>query len=238
MRGAICLNSSLSSAVVFFEGLASFLSPCVLPLIPIYITYLTGQSVDNITRDGKTKRTLIWNGLAFVIGFSIIFILLGATATSIGRFLLQNSRLFSRIGGIIVIFFGLFQMDIIPIRWLNYEKRLNTGNIAPSFIGSLLMGMGFSFGWTPCIGPILSSVLIMAGNASTLWQGISLLAIYSLGLGLPFMLIAIFFEYLLGYLQSIYKYMKAIKIVSGTLLIIIGLLMITGRWEMLFQITQ
>jgi cytochrome c-type biogenesis protein len=237
MRGAVYLNGSLSSVVVFFEGLASFLSPCVLPLIPIYITYLTGQSIDNITQDGKAKRALIWNGLAFVIGFSIIFILLGATATSLGRFLLQNSRLFSRIGGIIVIFFGLFQMDIIPIRWLNYEKRLNTGNIAPSFIGSLLMGMGFSFGWTPCIGPILSSVLIMAGNASTLWQGVLLLAVYSLGLGLPFMLIAIFFEYLLGYLQGIYKYMKAIKIISGILLIIIGLLMISGRWETLFQIT-
>lgn len=230
------MGSNLSAVIVFVEGMASFLSPCVLPLIPAYVTYLTGQSAEIIAKDGRVHRALIWNGLAFIIGFSIIFILMGATASSVGQFLFKNSRLFTQISGAIVIVFGLFHMGLLPVTFLNYEKRWHVRSNTPDLFSSMLMGMGFSFGWTPCIGPILSSVLLLASNTATIWDGVALLAIYALGLGVPFILIAIFLKYLWAHFRNLYKYMDAIKITSGAILILIGFLMIINKFDYLFTL--
>lgn len=215
---------SLSVLVVFLEGLASFLSPCVLPLIPVYLAYLTGQSAEAVLEDAKAQRMLIINGAAFVAGFSLIFILMGATATGLGKFLLNNNDLLRQASALLVILFGLFTMGILPLSFLNYEKRVQISPRTPGLFTSFLLGMGFSFGWTPCIGPVLSSVLILASRSATLYSGMGLLAVYSLGLGLPFLLLAVFYKSLWKYLRGLYKYMKGIKVVSGALLVIMGIL--------------
>lgn len=223
-------GADLSVIIVFLEGMASFFSPCVLPMIPVYLTYLTGQSAQVISQDPRAQRTLFWNGAAFVAGFSLIFILLGATATGLGRFLLQHNELFRQLSGLMVIFFGLFTMGLVPLSFLNYEKRLQLRGRAPGLFPSLLLGMGFSLGWTPCIGPILSSVLILASRSSTLWTGIGLLAVYSLGLAIPFLILTVFLKYLWKYFQGLYKYMPAIKVASGALLVVMGILILTNTF--------
>lgn len=224
------ITTDLSLLIVFLQGMASFLSPCVLPLIPAYLTYLTGQSAEAMLHDSKAQWTLIWNGIAFVAGFTIVFILLGATATEIGKFLLKNNELFRQISGVVVIIFGLFHMGLVPISFLNYEKRLEFTGGKPGLFSSMLMGIGFSFGWTPCIGPVLSAVLILASRSSTVWSGVGLLAVYSLGLGIPFMVLSIFLKYLWKYIRGIYKYMKIIKIVSGAIMVVIGILIVTNTF--------
>lgn len=224
------IGTNLSVLIVFLQGMASFFSPCVLPLIPAYLTYLTGQSAEAMIHDVKAHRILIWNGLAFVIGFTVIFVLLGATASGIGRFLFKNSQLFRQISGGVVIIFGLFHMGLIPISFLNYEKRFQIVGKTPGLTSSALMGMGFSFGWTPCIGPVLSAVLVLAGKSSTIWDGVSLLAVYSLGLGIPFLVLSVFLKYLWKYIRGLYKYMRIIKTVSGAILAVIGILILTNNF--------
>ncbi|HHU77544.1 MAG: cytochrome c biogenesis CcdA family protein [Caldicoprobacterales bacterium] len=209
---------------VFLEGLASFLSPCVLPLIPAYMTYLTGQSAEAMSRDERARKSLIINSLAFVAGFTIVFVLLGAAATKLGSYLLRHQHSIRRISGILIILFGLFHAGWIPIRFLNYERRLQLRPERKGFLSSLLIGMGFSMGWTPCIGPILTSVLILAANAQTVSRGMLLLAVYAMGLGLPFLALSIGIRYLWKYLKIINRYMGLIKKVSGIILIIIGLM--------------
>lgn len=209
---------------VFLQGIASFLSPCVLPLIPAYLTYMTGQSVEIMMGDSKAHRKLILNSIAFIAGFSLIFVSLGAIATSLGRFLQANRDIIRKLSGILIIFFGLFHTGIIPISFLNYEKRLQISPGSPGLISSFLIGMGFSFGWSPCIGPILTSVYIMASQANTVAVGMALLGVYALGLGLPFFLVALGLRFLWRYLEKLYRHMKTIKILSGALLMIIGIM--------------
>jgi cytochrome c-type biogenesis protein len=209
---------------VFLEGLASFLSPCVLPLIPAYMTYLTGQSMEAMTQDQKSHKTLIINSLAFILGFTIVFVLMGAAATKIGSYLLRHQHLIRRISAVLIIFFGLFHADLIPVRFLNYERRLQVNMKKQGIFTSLLIGMGFSIGWTPCIGPILTSVLLMAANTQTLASGMLLLAVYALGLGLPFFLLAVGIRYLSKYFNLLNRHIGVIKSVSGIILIIIGIM--------------
>ena len=148
------MNNILFFITVFLQGLASFLSPCVLPLIPAYLTYMTGQSIEIMERDRKAHRTLIFNSLAFILGFSLVFVLLGIIATSLGRYLQANKDIIRRVSGILIIFFGLFHTGLIPVRFLNYERRLNLKKSHPGLVSSFLIGVGFIFGWSPCIGPI------------------------------------------------------------------------------------
>lgn len=218
------MRDGLFFITVFFEGMASFLSPCVLPLIPAYMTYLTGQSAEIMIKDPKAHKALIINSLAFIMGFSIIFILLGAVATKLGSYLLRNQYVIQKISAILIIIFGLFHAGFIPIKIFNYEKRLHVKPANQGFIPSMLIGMGFSIGWTPCIGPILTSVLILAANTQTLATGILLLATYALGLGLPFLVLAVGIRYLWKYLKVMNRYMGIIKRVSGIILIIVGLM--------------
>ena len=218
------MDSLVYFVTVFFQGIASFLSPCVLPLIPAYLTYLTGQSIEIMIEDRGAHRKLVLNSIAFILGFSLVFVLLGIVATSVGKFLQANRDIIRKISGILIIFFGLFHTGLIPISFLNYEKRLNIEQRNPGLISSFLIGVGFSFGWSPCIGPVLTSVYIMASQASTLLIGMSLLVVYSLGLGLPFFLIALGLKYFWKYIQGLYKHMQLVKVISGALLIVIGVM--------------
>jgi len=227
------IEKDLSAVFIFVQGMASFFSPCVLPLIPAYLTYLTGQSAEIMMQDPKAHRSLILNGLFFVIGFSLVFVALGAAASGIGRFLMRNNQLFKQISGIIIIFFGLFHMGLIPIKFLNYERRLDYTPRASGLLSSLLMGMGFSFAWTPCVGPVLSAVLVLAGQSSTIGDGIFLLSLYSLGLGIPFLALTVFIKTVWKYLRGIFRYMRIIKVVSGGLLVLIGILILTDTFMLL-----
>jgi len=218
------MKDNLLFAAAFLEGMASFLSPCVLPLIPAYMTYLTGQSLEVLSKDRQSFRNLLWNSLAFILGFSLVFVALGAAATSLGKYLLRHQAVIRKGSGVLIVFFGLFHTGLIPIAFLNYERRLQIPSRAPSLLTSFFIGLAFSFGWTPCIGPVLSSILIMAGNAKTVFSGILLLAIYSLGLGLPFFLMALGVRFAFKYLQVLRRHMKTVKIISGLLLIAIGIM--------------
>lgn len=209
---------------VFLQGIASFLSPCVLPLIPAYLTYMTGQSIEIMMEDTKAHRTLIFNSIAFIAGFSLVFVLLGAVATSLGQFLQAYRDIIRKISAILIIFFGLFHTGLIPVPFLNYEKRLQIKPAAPGVISSFLIGVGFSFGWSPCIGPVLTSVYIMASQVSTVAKGMALLAVYALGLGLPFFLIALGLRFLWKYFEKLYKHMKLVKTISGGILVIVGIM--------------
>lgn len=227
------MGSSVTYSVVLLEGIASFVSPCVLALIPTYISYLAGTSIDEIEKNNHNKRTLMMNAVGFVLGIFIVFALLGATATTLGRKLNMNALIFQKISGIIIIIFGFFYMGLINFRFMNREKRIHVKKVVPTLGGSILFGMSFSFGWTPCIGPALGSVLMMAANTATLWKGILLLSIYTLGLGIPLLLIAFFVERLIPHIQKLYKHFNTIKIVSGILLVIIGLLIFFNKLNFL-----
>jgi len=218
------LTPNLSIWIVFAEGILSFLSPCVLPLLPAYISYLAGASVDDIKASTALRKSLIFNALGFALGLSLVFISLGAGASLLGGFLLQQGNLLRKIGGIIVVIFGIHHTGLITLPFLNYEKRLQVKGKAPGFFKAMLLGITFSFGWTPCIGPILGSVLILAGNTKNIMQGMGLLGVYSLGMSIPFVLIALALGKFLSSFKKIMPYFPVIKIVSGVLLMIMGIL--------------
>jgi len=218
------MSDWIYSATVFIEGMASFLSPCVLPMVPLYMTYMTGSSAEALIENPKAHRSLIYNSLAFIFGFSVIFVLMGAAATQIGSYLLRNQHLFRRISGLLIALFGLYHIGLLPLKFLNYEKRLRFLPESPGFFPSMLIGMGFSIGWTPCIGPLLTSVLIMAANAKTAGTGMLLLGVYALGMGLPFLLLSLGLRYLWRYFEGILRHIRIIKIISGIILIIAGIM--------------
>jgi cytochrome c-type biogenesis protein len=176
----------------FFAGIISFLSPCVLPLIPGYLSFVCGTDLENLKKE--SKYFIVKKSALFVLGFSIIFILLGASSTFFGTFLLKQSRIFSNIIAIRIIFFGLYLSGFINFRFLNNEFKFYISKYSNNFFFPLVVGMGFAFGWTPCIGPILGSILALASLETTLVQGILLLTTYSIGLGIPFILAGYYLE--------------------------------------------
>lgn len=210
------------------QGIASFLSPCILPLMPIYLTYLTGDSLEEI-ETGKVKKSILINSIGFLLGLSLVFTVLGATATAFGRFLYFNNNIIRKIGGIVVIVFGIHHIGIINLNFLNMDRRFKFNSKKPKFINSILLGMAFSFGWTPCIGPIIGSVLMMAASLETYGKGIYLLIIYSIGFSIPFLITALFLNLVLQKITNLDKYLKIIKVVSGILLIIMGILVYTNN---------
>ena len=227
------MGINLTYSVVFLEGLASFISPCVLALIPTYISYLAGTSIDEIENGNHSKRTLMINAAGFVLGIFIVFSLLGATATTLGKSINMNVGVLQKISGVIIIVFGVFYMGLINFGFMNREKRIHVKKVVPTLGGSVVFGMSFAFGWTPCIGPALGSVLMMAANTATLWNGVFLLSIYTLGLAIPLLLIALFIEKLMPYIQRLYKHFDKIKIVNGILLVLIGLMIYFNKLNFL-----
>jgi cytochrome c-type biogenesis protein len=207
-------------------GLLSFLSPCVLPLIPGYLSFISGVSVEDLTIREKAKShtfKVFLNTLLFVIGFSLVFVVFGALAPQIGA-ILKYKGIFSKVAGVLVFVFGLHVAGVFRIRALNYEKRFHTGRKKMGVIGSMFIGMAFAFGWTPCIGPILAAILTLASQQSTISQGVVLLLFYSAGLGIPFIVTALLFNYLIGAFGFLKRHFRAVEIISGGLLMIVGVL--------------
>jgi cytochrome c-type biogenesis protein len=212
----------------FLAGLLAFISPCVLPLVPVYISLMSNRAIyrgDNIKI--SERLYLFLNSIFFVLGFSIIFIILGSTATIIGQALQNYSGIISRIGGIILIIFGLQYAGLFRIRFLNVEKRFNVpSSLATGYFSSFVIGVIFSFGWVPCVGLILSGILLLASQLDTLLQGVVLLAVFSLGLGLPFMLASVFVSFFSKFLKRINRHLNVVNIISGIFLVALGIIFV------------
>jgi len=225
-------NVNILTAFVF--GIISFISPCVLPIVPGYLSFISGYSFDemlNSSRPELFKRVTL-NSILFIIGFSIIFIALGASATFVGQFLLQKLNIFSKIAGAIIIIFGLHMVGIFKISFLNYEKKFHSDKkIGP--LGSLVAGLAFAFGWTPCIGPVLAAILTIAAQQDTVGKGIMLLSVYSLGLGIPFLITSLSINAFLSFFGKFKKYIRWVEVGGGALLIIVGFLIMTNNLTVL-----
>ena len=229
--------TNISIIAAFSGGVLSFLSPCVVPLVPVYLASLVGPEILD-SKENKRKLPIFLHSLSFVIGFSIIFVTLGAIAGLTGFAINPSSALLNKIAGSLLIAFGLFMLAALKLPWLNFEKRLtpSLGNTS-GYLRSLLIGATFSLVWTPCVSPILGGILTLALGSETAWHGAYLLAIYSLGLGLPFLVIGIAFDSISPLLKRIYRYSSLIYIISSLLLITIGVLTLTNNLNWLSTIT-
>ena len=214
----------------FAGGLVSFLSPCVLPLVPGYLSIISGYSLDQLkgsTQDAALKRSVVINSVMFIVGFSITFIALGATATWLGQILVARMQILYRIAGLVIIIFGLHVLGIFKINALYQDKRFHDVKNPRGAWGVLVLGLAFAFGWTPCLGPILSGILAIAANQQTVTKGVFLLATYSLGLGVPFLITSLGFNQFLAFYGRCKRHFRAMEIVSGVLVITIGVLIAT-----------
>ena len=210
-------------------GLISFLSPCVLPLIPGYISYISGSSLNELIEQKNINLIPI---ILFTVGFSIVFIIFGAASTFLGQILLQNSFELRIIAGLVIMVFSLHIVGIINIKFLNYEKRIDT-NLSSNFFSPILIGMAFAFGWTPCIGPILGSILVLAATEESLSKGILLLSFYSIGLAIPFILSGYLIQKFLIFSKNFKKNIKLVSKIGGIILLITGILIITNQLQAL-----
>jgi cytochrome c-type biogenesis protein len=216
-------------------GLLSFVSPCVLPLLPAYLGYMTGLTADELQdqRDVSTRAHVLGRSLAFVVGLSLIFALLGASASAVGRVLVQHQILIVRLAGVVVVILGLHTLGLIRIPLLYREKRLSFGGTDGSYLGALLLGAAFAAGWTPCIGPFLAGLLALASQEQTVSQGMLLLFVYGLGLGIPFVLTGLALGTSLKLLSRVKARMQALELVSGFLLVGMGLLIFSDRLSLI-----
>ncbi|WP_041608217.1 cytochrome c biogenesis protein CcdA [Halobacteroides halobius] len=219
----------MSVVVAFMAGVASFVSPCVLPLVPAYIGYITGSAID------KGRLFTVVRALGFVIGFSIIFITMGASASYIGRLFSQYKLLFTKVSGILIIIFGLHMTGLFKLKLLYQEFRVQGPRQATNWFSSILMGMAFAAGWIPCVGTVLGSILLYAGAEATLKTGVLLLTAYSLGLGLPFILTAIFINQFSNFSNHINNYLPIISKFSGVIMIVFGVLLYLNKVQQLSQ---
>ena len=221
----------LSLVIAFFAGFISFISPCVLPLIPGYVSFICGTTLNEL--DNKSKNFIFKKSLFFSLGFSLVFISLGAIANFFGSFLLQNSKILSIGSGAVIIFFGIYLLELVKINFFN--KSFGNFNIKYSnnLLFPFIAGVGFGFGWTPCIGPILGSILAFASMEDSIYKGISLLSVYSLGLAVPFLLSSILIQKFLIFSKNVKNYLINIKKISGIILIITGILIVTGKLQIL-----
>lgn len=224
----------VSIFIAFGAGVLSFFSPCVLPLIPAYICFVTGVSLNELQRTNGEVRVvqglakILWPTILFVLGFSLIFVALGATASYLGNIISAHEKIIRIIGGSVIILLGLHVAKVFNIRGLEYEKRLHLQSKPANILGAFIVGIVFAIGWTPCVGPALAAILGLAGMQRTLTRGVILLAAYSLGLGLPFILTSLATNTFLNLFAKVKKYLRLISVVSGLLLVAIGILIITG----------
>lgn len=218
--------------LAFGAGLVSFVSPCVLPLVPAYVTYLTGSSLDAVA-SGEKRRLLLYNGAFFVLGFTIVFVIMGMGVSAIGRLLTEHMGLVRRIGGVIVIVFGLYMMGLLQLLTLDRERRMQAPVRPPGPLNSLLLGATFSAGWTPCIGPVLASVLLVAGTTATATQGALLLLSYAAGMALPFLLLTLSLDRMQAVLRKLMPYTGRIRVASGVLMVVLGIMLYTNSFAMM-----
>ncbi len=215
-------------STAFVAGFLSFVSPCVLPLIPGYLSFISGVSIEDLgskEKQGSHMWKVVLNTVFFVLGFSLVFVLLGASATKLGELLQKNIDIFNKVAGVVVFLFGLHVVGVFKLKALNYEKRFHARQKKMGVLGSGVIGIAFAFGWTPCIGPILGTILVMAAQQQSITSGISLLLFYSAGLGIPFILTALLFNYLIGAFGFIKRHFRAVEIISGGLLMAVGVMM-------------
>jgi cytochrome c-type biogenesis protein len=220
-------SDNVSVASAFIAGLLSFLSPCVLPLIPSYITYITGLSFSDLQEEHPShavRRTTFLHALAFVAGFTVVFVLLGASATFIGTVIQEHMDTIRKVGGVLIILFGIHVTGLVPLSFLLGEKRVNLHRKPAGFIGTFAVGLAFAAGWTPCIGPILASILMVAATEGTVGRGILLLLAYSLGLGIPFLLSSLAMHQFVQLFNRFKKFIRVFEITTGIFLILVGLM--------------
>ncbi len=226
------MNESIGITIALTAGVLSFLSPCVLPLVPSYLSFVSGMSLEDL-REGFDRRRVMVHAALFVSGFTLIFVLLGAGATFIGAFLLYNSEWIARIGGAIIILFGLHLMGVFQLLPLLSEKRLHLANKPAGYVGTVAVGIAFGAGWTPCIGPILGAILTMAGSQEQVGAGMWLLFVYSMGLGIPLLLAALAMGRFLNAFSRFRRFLPAVQIASGVILVLLGILLVTGSFVVL-----
>lgn len=222
--------AALTWFVAFTAGLLSFLSPCVLPLVPSYIGFITGLGLEDITR---ARRTTLIHALLFVLGFSAIFVMLGAGATLIGQLLVNYKPIIARVGGFMLIALGLWMLGIFQFGALNQERRFHLNDKPLGYLGTILVGVAFGAGWTPCLGPIISGILMIAGSAENVGRGVTLLAAYSAGLAVPFLLSALLLERFFTFFQKFRSKLGMVNRIAGVLLIIVGIMLLTGWFQTL-----
>ena len=226
------MNESVGLLVALTAGVLSFLSPCVLPLVPSYLSFVTGMSLEDLQEGVDRKATLI-HSLLFVTGFSIIFITLGASASFLGAFLRYYEVWIARIGGVVIIVLGLHLTGVLRIAPLMRERRLHVNDRPAGYLGTVGVGAAFGAGWTPCIGPVLGAILTLAGTQDTVWAGVSLLSVYSLGLAIPFLVSALALDWFLGVFSRFRRFLPMVERVSGVILIALGVLLATGQLTIL-----
>lgn len=223
-------SASVGILIAFTAGLLSFLSPCVLPLVPSYVTFITGLSLEDVQ---AARRTTLVHALLFILGFTLIFLALGATATVLGRVLLTQREWISRVGGVIIIVFGLYMLGAFNVGLLSTERRVHLADKPMGYLGTVLVGIAFGAGWTPCIGPILGSILIYTSSAADLHRGLLLLLAYSLGLAVPFLASALLVDRFLGAFAAVRTRLVWVSRASGVLMIVVGLLLVTDYFTVL-----
>ncbi|HNA84254.1 MAG TPA: cytochrome c biogenesis protein CcdA, partial [Nitrospira sp.] len=218
---------SISLVAAFSAGLLSFVSPCVLPLVPSYISYITGLSIEQLTdvsERSRFRKAIILNSLLFIAGFSTVFVAFGASASLLGQVLITYQEHLRRFGGIVVIVFGLYLLGILNLNFLKMEHRYQFRNRPAGFLGSFLIGIAFAAGWTPCVGPVLGTILLYASTTESMFSGVVLLTFYSLGLALPLFLTALGVDRFLSYFKEVRSYLWGVSTVSGVLLIVVGVM--------------
>ena len=233
MFGIDIIDASLLPAMfaALIAGLLSFLSPCVLPIVPPYLAYMGGISMGDMEADRRASRKVILPALFFVLGLSTVFLFLGFTASAFGAFFLNNQEIFAKISGAVVIVLGLHFLGVFRIGLLDREARMDAGDKGGSALGAYVLGLAFAFGWTPCIGPQLGAILSLAASEASIARGTVLLGVYAAGLGIPFLLAAIFIQRSLGVMQRLRPYMGLIEKAMGLLLIVVGVALITGAFS-------
>jgi cytochrome c-type biogenesis protein len=224
------ISETVTYPTAFVAGLLSFFSPCILPLIPAYFTFITGFTLDELTNAGTSIRNkVILSTLAYVMGFSVVFILLGASASFLGNVIQAYSDYIRIAGGILIILLGIHLTGLFRFGVLDFEKRIHLNKKPVHILGSFFVGMAFGAGWSPCIGPLLGSILVIAGNQETVLEGMLLLSTYSAGLAIPFIIFSIFINFILIILNKARKVLKYINMAAGILLILMGIALITNR---------
>jgi cytochrome c-type biogenesis protein len=228
-------TESISYSAALIAGLLSFFSPCILPLIPAYFTFITGFSLDELTeaRGTRVRVRIILSTLSYVLGFSMIFILMGASASFLGGAIFEYRDWIRIIGGVAIILFGIHMTGLLRFKALEFERRLNIQKKPLHFLGTFIVGMAFGAGWSPCIGPLLGSILIVAGNQDTVAQGIGLLSVYAAGLAIPFLVLSIFIDSLITLIKKVSWSIKYINMTAGVLLLILGLLLVTNKLNLI-----
>lgn len=220
----------INIAIAFTGGLLTFFSPCFLPLVPAYLIYITGLSFEEVK---KARKMTVIHSLLFILGFTIVFTSLGAAISFAGRFFFAYGDIFRILGGLFVLFLGFYLVGIVKLPFLDVERKINLASKPTGMIGTVLVGMVFALGWSPCVGPILAGILVWASTAQTVMQGAVMLVFYSLGLGLPLFLFSLAVNYSLSVLKKIEKHIKTIHFVCGLFLVLVGILLITNQLQFL-----